>query len=698
MNLLPPRADKRPATDTRHGRTRTDDYAWLRDDNWQQVMRDPNVLQADIRAYLEAENAYTDTVLAPLENEVEALFEEMKGRIKQVDSSVPLPDGPWAYYRRYREGGEHPLFCRMPVGGGEEAMIFDGDAEAEGQAYFKLAACEHSPDHRYLAHAADLNGSEIYILKVRDLENGVDMEDTIEGVHGAIEWANDSRTLFYTVLDENHRPCAVRRHVLGTNAADDVEVYREVDPGFFVSISKTESRQFMLISAHDHQTSEVRVLDADDPTGDWRLIESRSVDHEYDVTDWNGAWLIRTNDGGAEDFKVVTAPHDAPGRRNWTDIVAHESGRLILGVQAFGGYWVRMERVDALPRLVITGQDGDTHAVAFEEDAYALGMGGSYEFETTSLRFTYSSMTTPEQTFDYDMATRARTLLKEQEVPSGHTTENYVTRRIQASAPDGETVPVSLLYRKETTLDGSAPCLLYGYGAYGMSMPASFSTARLSLVDRGFVYAIAHIRGGMEKGYRWYKTGRAEHKTNTFTDFIAAGEALVARGYTSQGRIAAHGGSAGGMLMGAVANMAPDLFGAIAADVPFVDVLNTMLDDTLPLTPPEWPEWGNPIEDAEAYARIAAYSPYDNVSAQDYPHVFVTAGLTDPRVTYWEPAKWVARMRELKTDANTLCLKTNMDAGHGGAAGRFQRLKETAEIYAFVLSVLSARAARAARA
>ncbi|MBT6095621.1 MAG: S9 family peptidase [Rhodospirillaceae bacterium] len=691
MSITPPRAERHPTTDTRHGQTRTDDYAWLRDDNWQQVMRDPNVLQADIRAYLEAENVYTDTILAPLEGDIEALFEEMKGRIKQDDSSVPLPDGPWAYYRRYRDGGEHPLFCRQPRDGGEEALMFDGDAEAKGQAYFKLAACEHSPDHRYLAHAADLNGSEIYTLKVRDLESGQDLQDAIEGVHGAVEWSNDSRTLFYTVLDDNHRPCAVRRHVLGTSADDDVEIYREPDPGFFVSISKTESRRFMMISAHDHQTSEVWVLDTYDPAGDWQLISARDPGHEYDVTDWNGAFLIRTNGDGAEDFKVVAAPYDVPSRENWTDLVAHEAGRLILGVQAFGSYWVRMERVDALPSLMITGLDGNIHAVAFDEDAYALGMGGSYEFETTSLRFSYSSMTTPEQTFDYDMATRVRTLLKEQEVPSGHKAENYVTRRIQVSAPDGETVPVSLLYRKETILDGNAPCLLYGYGAYGMSMPASFSTARLSLVDRGFVYAIAHIRGGMEKGYRWYKAGRAEQKTNTFTDFIAAGEALVAGGFTSKGRIAAHGGSAGGMLMGAVANMAPELFGAVAADVPFVDVLNTMLDDTLPLTPPEWPEWGNPIDDAEAFARIAAYSPYDNVSAQNYPHIYVTAGLTDPRVTYWEPAKWVARLRELKTDANTLCLKTNMDAGHGGAAGRFQRLKETAEIYAFVLSFLSVR-------
>lgn len=685
----PPTAEMRPLDDTRHGITRRDDYAWLRDADWQQVMRDPSVLSADIRAYLETENAYTASILDPLAGDIETLFAEMKGRIKQDDSSVPLPDGPWDYYRRYRDGGEHPLFCRQPRGGGDEALMFDGDAEAEGHAYFKLATCEHSPDHRYLAYAADFNGSEIFTLKLRDLETGADLPDVIDGVHGGLEWAEDGETLFYTVLDDNHRPCAVRRHRLGTPVTDDAEVYREADPGFFVGISKTESRRFLVIDAHDHQTSEAWVLPAGAPDGEWQLIAPREIGREYDITHWNDAFLIRTNENGTEDFKVVTAPLNAPGRDNWRDLVAHEPGRLILGVQAFEDFWVRFERVEALPRLIVTARDGAAHAVAFDEEAYALGLGGSYEFDTTMLRFTYSSMTTPERTYDYDMATRERMLKKQQEVPSGHDPADYVTRRIQAAAPDGETVPVSLLYRADLPLDGSAPALLYGYGAYGMAMPASFSTARLSLVDRGFVYAIAHIRGGMEKGYRWYKAGRMEQKVNTFTDFIAVGECLAAEKFTSRGRIVGHGGSAGGMLMGAAANMAPDLFGVIVGEVPFVDVLTTMLDDTLPLTPPEWPEWGNPITDAGAYRRIADYSPYDNVTAQAYPHIYVTAGLTDPRVTYWEPAKWVAKLRALKTDANTLCLKTNMDAGHGGAAGRFQRLHETAEIYAFIIHALS---------
>ncbi|MBT7512113.1 MAG: S9 family peptidase [Rhodospirillaceae bacterium] len=682
-----PMAEIRPHTDTCHGHTRTDNYAWLRDDNWQKVMHDPDVLDDAIRAYLEAENAYTETVMAPAQSDVQTLFAEMKARVNEDDASVPMDDGPWAYYRRYRDGGQHPIFCREPQGGGAEQVMLDGDAEAEGQAYFKIGAFDQSPDHKLCAYAVDLNGSEIYAIRFRDLASGEELDDVIENANGGLAWAPDGRTVLYTVLDDNHRPHAVRRHVLGTDPADDPWVYKEPDAGFFVGVSLSESRRFLMISAHDHQTSEVRIIDADKPNQAPRLVAERVVNTEYDLSDTDDGFLIRTNANGAEDFKVMTAPFDAPGPENWTEVVAHEPGRLILGLQIFKNHWVRYERVNALPKIIVVGKDREEHAITFDEEAFSLGLGGSYEYDTTTMRFTYSSMTTPEQVYDYDMASRERTLRKEQEIPSGHDPGGYVTRRLQAPTADGETVPVSLLYRKDTRLDGTAPVLLYGYGAYGMAMPSAFSTPRLSLVDRGFVYAIAHVRGGMEKGYRWYRDGRGQHKANTFGDFIAAGEALIQSGMTQSGRIAAHGGSAGGMLMGAIANLRPDLFKAILADVPFVDVLNTMLDDTLPLTPPEWPEWGNPIESSAAYNRIADYSPYDNVSAQNYPHIFVTAGLTDPRVTYWEPAKWVARLRALKTDDHLICLKTNMDAGHGGAAGRFDRLKETAELYAFLLQV-----------
>jgi oligopeptidase B len=417
-------------------------------------------------------------------------------------------------------------------------------------------------------------------------------------------------------------------------------------------------------------------------------IAERTDGHEYDVEEWEGHLIIRTHRDGAEDFKLVQAPRETPGLDSWTDLVPHRPGSLLVANNALKGHRARLERHAGLPRAIIRDMaSGEEHAIAFDEEAYSLGLSAGYEYNTTQIRFTYSSMTTPSEQYDYDMATRGRTLLKRQEVPSGHEPADYVTRRLMATAPDGEQVPVSLLYHKDTPLDGSAPCLLYGYGAYGITIPAGFSVARLSLVDRGFVHAIAHIRGGKDKGYQWYRQGKLKQKTNTFTDFIAAGEHLIAEGFTAKGRIVAQGGSAGGMLMGAVANMRPDLFAGIVAEVPFVDVLATMLDDTLPLTPPEWNEWGNPIADVDAYDWIAAYSPYDNVEAKDYPAIFALGGLADPRVTYWEPAKWVAKLRALKTDDNLLLLKTNMEAGHGGKSGRFEGLHEVAEVFAFCLLV-----------
>lgn len=686
---IPPMADKRPATNDRHGISITDDYAWLKDEGWQDVMRDPSVLSDDIRSYLEAENAHTAACMAPLENLKDALFQEMKGRIKEDDSSVPLADGPFAYYRKYVEGGQHPHYCRVQRAGGTEEVLFDGDHQAAALSYFKLAGIEHSPDHRVLAYAVDTNGSEIYTIRFRDVASGADLDETITGVQGSFEWFNDSQTILYTVLDDNHRPCAVRRHKVSEKAADDIEIYREKDPGFFVGVGKTESRAYLIVSAHDHQTSEAYLLDANDSDSTLRLIQKREPDLEYDVAHHEDRLLILTNADGAEDFKVVTTRVDLAYRENWQELVAHQPGCLILGLQVFADYWVRLERFEGLPRLIVTNfASGDCHEISFDEQAYSLGLEGSFEFETTMLRFSYSSMATPLRVFDYDMETRQRELRKEQEVPSGHDPSSYITKRLMAPADDGELVPVSLLYRKDTPIDGSAPVVLYGYGSYGSATPASFSTVRLSLVDRGCIYAIAHVRGGMEKGYGWYKSGRRETKKNTFSDFIAAGEFLIAEGLTSRGLLIAHGGSAGGMLVGAAVNIAPDLFGAVVADVPFVDVLNTMCDATLPLTPPEWPEWGNPIESREAFDYIRSYSPYDQVSAKSYPPIFVTAGLTDPRVTYWEPAKWVAKLRALKTDNNTLLLRTNMDAGHGGAAGRFDRLEEAALTYAFVLDAL----------
>jgi len=685
----PPVARKVPAADTRHGHTRVDDYAWLRDDNWQQVMRDPSVLRPDIRDYLEAENTFTEAAMGDTEALQAELFAEMRGRIKEDDSSVPATDGPHAYGTRYLTGAEHPQIIRTPRDGGEAEVLLDGDALATDHAYFQLGGFGHSPDHRLLAWAADTQGSEYFTVRVRDLDTGADLDDEVPNTGGGVVWEADGSAFYYVQVDDNHRPSKVFRHILGTSSADDVLLHDGDDPRYFVGVGQTQSRRFLMIDSHDHETSEALVLDMENPAAGLKLIAERKAREEYQVEHNGERFFILTNAGDAEDFKIVTAPVDRPGRENWTDLVPHRQGRLIVGFTLLRDWLVRLEREDGLPRIVVRRLDtGDEHEIAFAEEAYSLGLAGGFEFATDSLRFTYSSMTSPARVYDYDMTTRERLLRKEQEVPSGHDPSDYVTRRIHAPAADGETVPISVLYRKGTPLDGSAPCLLYGYGAYGIAIPASFSTSRLSLVDRGFIYAIAHIRGGKDKGYRWYRDGRREKKTNTFKDFISAAEFMVNEGLTRHDRLVGWGGSAGGLLIGAVANMAPERFAGLIAEVPFVDTLTTMLDDTLPLTPPEWPEWGNPIESAEDYATIAAYSPYDNVVAKAYPAILALAGLSDPRVTYWEPAKWIARLRAMRTDSRLTVLKTNMDAGHGGASGRFQRLQETALATAFALKAV----------
>ncbi len=694
--MLPeiPRAPRRPTTRTVHGTALTDAYAWLRADNWREVMRDPAVLAGDIRTYLEAENAYSDAAFAPHGALKDGLVAEMRGRIKEDDANVPSPDGPFAYYSRHRMGGQHPLVCRKALPEGDEAILLDGDAEAAGKAYFHLGPVRHSADHRRLAFAADEAGSELFTIRVRDLASGQDLPLAIADTTGDLLWGADGATLYYIRRDAEHRPSLVYRHRIGTDPATDELIYQEPDKGFFVSLGETQSKAFGLIACGDHETSEAHLLDLADPAARPRLVAARTVGVRYDVehhpsVKGTDSLVILTNADGAEDFKIVTAPMADPARANWRDLVPHRAGRMILSHTAYRHHLVRLERQDGLPRIVLHAwADGAEHAIAFAEEAYSLGLNGGYEFDPATLRFTYASMTTPSEVWAYDMAARTRELLKRQEVPSGHDPAAYVTRRLFATAPDGEQVPVSLLYKAGTPLDGSAPCLLYGYGAYGIAMPAGFSTSRLSLVDRGFVYAIAHVRGGTDKGWRWYADGKLAKKTHTFTDFIAAAEHLVAHGFTRPERIVAQGGSAGGMLMGAIANMRPDLFAGIVAEVPFVDVLATMLDDTLPLTPPEWPEWGNPIRDPEAFRTILGYSPVDNVRPQAYPAIFALAGLTDPRVTYWEPAKWVARLREANTSSRPILLRTNMEAGHGGAAGRFDRLEEVALVYIFALKTV----------
>ncbi|WP_312796012.1 S9 family peptidase [Tianweitania sp.] len=693
--VTPPTVLRRPWSDTRHGIIREDDLAWLRADNWQDVFRDPTLLDPAIRTHLEAETAYQTAMMAETAALRETLFKEMRGRIKEDDQSVPMKDGPFAYGSSYVLGGEQPRYFRTPRDGGEQVILLDGDKEAADRAYFHLGGVDHSPDHNSLLWGYDDKGSEFYALRVRKIDDGQDLDEVVPDTGGEGVWTAGSDGFFYTRLDANHRPSRVFHHAIGTPSETDRLIFEEEDPGFFVGVGGTRDNKWIMISIHDHETSEYRIFPADDASAEPKLVAARETGMQYDLEEGGDVFFILTNADGAKDFKIMEAPVANPIRENWRELVPHEPGRLILSIESFRDFLVWLERKDGLPRIVVRERaSGEEHRIAFDEEAYSLGLGGSLEYDTDTIRFSYSSMTTPSQLFDYNMRTRERTLLKTQEVPSGHNPDDYVTRRLMAPAPDGELVPVSLLYHRDTKLDGSAPCLLYGYGSYGITIPASFNTNCLSLVERGFVYAIAHIRGGKDKGYAWYENGKRAAKQNTFTDFIAAAKHLVAESYTSHDRIVAQGGSAGGMLMGAIANLAPDAFGGIIAEVPFVDVLSTMLDDTLPLTPPEWPEWGNPIASEADYKAIAAYSPYDNVGAHPYPPILAVAGLTDPRVTYWEPAKWVARLRDHSTSDNPVLFRINMDAGHAGASGRFSRLEEIAYSYAFALKVTGKDATR----
>lgn len=692
-----PQAARRPVRRVVHGVAIDDDYAWLRAENWREVVRRPRLLPRPIKDHLEAENAFAAAWFEPYARLERRLVREMRARIKEDDATVPAADGAYAYFVRFREGGEHPIVCRS-TNDGEDAPIdlLDGDALARGRSFFKLGGWAQAPDHALLAWSADTAGSELMTIRVRDVATGLDLEDAVPETSGAAVWSADGAGFFYVRLDADLRPRDVRHHRLGEPTTADRVVYEEPDPGFFLSISRTQSGAFLVIDSHDHRTSETRLVDLARP-GAPHLVAPRTVGVEYAVEHLGDDLVILTNDG-AEDFKLVAAPLATSGREHWRDLVPHRPGRYIVDHAVFRRWIVRLEREEALPRIVVRdAASGEEHAVAFDEEAYALAIQPGFEFDTETLRFTYSSLTTPAETFDYDLRRRERTLRKRQAVPSGHDPDAYVTRRVYASAPDGAAVPISLVMREDALREGPAPLYLYGYGAYGVALSPSFRSNALSLVDRGCIYAIAHVRGGSEKGRRWYDDGKLAKKTNTFFDFIAAAEHLVEAGFADPRRIVAHGGSAGGLLIGAVANLRPDLFAGLVAEVPFVDVLATMLDASLPLTPPEWPEWGDPITSAEAFATIRAYSPYDNVAARPYPAVLALAGLTDPRVTYWEPAKWVAKLRAHSTSGRPILLHTNMRAGHGGASGRFRALRETAKVYAFALAILGRDEARPPR-
>ena len=687
--LAAPLAEKKPVTHDRFGQSWTDDYAWMKDDNWQAVMSDPSLLDKGIRQHLEAENAFTNSVLSKSSDLKDAIFEEMKGRLEPNARSTPLPDGPFNYFHFYREGDQHGVYARAPIAGGDDQVMLDADALAKmKKGFFDLGTVSHSHDHAWLAYSVDRQGSENYAVFIQELGGERLIETDIKRSAGGLIWAADNHTLFWTERDENQRPYAVRY----TNVFDDSDVvhtaYEESDPGFFVGVGASDDRRHIEVSAHNHTTSEVWRIPANAPATQAVCFAPRLDGQEYSLFDQGGKIYILTNANGAKDFAVMATTPDKPEREHWKSFIPHAPGTLILGMEAFEHFLVRLERKSALPRIVIRDmRSGEEHRIEMNESAYSLGLISAYEYDTTKIFFSYASPTTPSQVYRYDMENRDRHLVKEQVVPSGHEADDYRTKRLNITARDGERIPVTLLYRKDLKPDGAAPLLLYGYGSYGITIPAGFRTRILSLVDRGFVYAIAHIRGGMAKGYQWYLDGKLEKKTNTFNDYVDVGRGLIDLGWTGYGRIIGHGGSAGGLLVGAAVNQAPELFGGVIAAVPFVDVLNTMSDEELPLTPPEWPEWGNPLTDEAAFNRIRSYSPYDNVSPQDYPAMLITGGLTDPRVTYWEPAKWAAVLRENQTGDDPILLKINMTAGHAGESGRYDSLKEAAEEYAFAVAV-----------
>jgi oligopeptidase B len=616
---------------------------------------------------------------------IDELFAELKARQQPDEAAVPWKDGAFEYQWRYDEHAQYRVWTRWPVGEpAKSETFFDEPALAAGHDYFNLGGFDISPNGRWLAYAVDTDGSERYTLRIKDLTTGMLLNDAIEGVAGGAVWANDDATLFYVVLTDNWQPYLVRSHRRGEAVATDVDVYEERTGTFFVSVGKTQSQQYLLIGAGDHVTSEVRVLPADRPTAEPRLIAARRTNHEYDVEHHDAHFYIRTNDTH-KNFRLVRAPIDDPSEANWQTVIDGSDRDYLTGHDCFADFIVLEERIDGLDQIRIRDYAGAEHYVAFPEASYDAGLGTNAEYETRVLRIGYDSMVTPQTVYDYDVATRTLITRKVRQVPSGYDATRYTTERLLAPTRDGVRVPISIVYRSDFGRDGMQPLYLYGYGAYGVAMTPSFSTSRLSLLDRGFAYAIAHVRGGDELGYAWYEAGKLDRRTNTFDDFVDAARYLIQQRYTGAGRLVAAGGSAGGTLTAAVANVAPDLWGAVISHVPFVDVLNTILDETLPLTKLEWPEWGNPIVDKTAFEYIRSYSPYDQLRAQRYPPMLVTAGLNDPRVTYWEAAKYVAKLRYLKTDANLLLLKTNMGAGHQGRSGRYDSLYEVAEEYAFAL-------------
>ena len=678
----PPIAARKPHVNEAHGVKWDDDWHWLRDPSY------PNVQDQEVLDYLKAENAYFDEAMKPHHALVDELFQEMKGRIKEDDASVPIKDGDWLYWSAFKEGTQYRDWYRKPASGGDEQLIYSENKEAEGKEYYRLGAFAVSPDGKLLATLADDDGSERFKLVVRDLITGEDIETVSKVGIGNPVWTNDSKGLVFTEVNDQWRSYRAQYHRIGNDPAKAVTIYEEKDDiAFSVGAARSTDDSLIFVSTGNNSSNELRFVEAGNPTAPLTLIRPRAPEVQYEADAAHGKLWVLTNDNHVN-FRIVTADPAKPGE--WSELVAGSDRTYLRGVTSHRDHLLIAARVDGLDQLFLRDYaTGGQERVPFGEASYSASFTGNPEYAPASYRLAYSSMVTPATVYDYLPAERRLDVRKVQEIPSGYDASQYVTERLLIAARDGKQVPVSVLRRKDFAKDGGGKLFVYGYGAYGFAIPPSFSTSRLSLVDRGFAFAIAHIRGGDDLGYQWFLDGKLKARTNAFNDFVDVTRGLIAEGYARPGRVAAQGGSAGGELMGAAVNQAGELYGAVVADVPFVDVLNTMLDDTLPLTPGEWTEWGNPITDKAAFDLIRSYSPYDNIETKPYPAMLITGGLTDPRVTYWEPAKWAAKLRATKTDANLLLLKINMGAGHGGKSGRWNSLHELAEAYAFVVTQLA---------
>ena len=697
VDTAPPIAKRIPYARSLHGKRWLDNYHWLRAEHWEHCIENPDELPSDIKDYLLAENNWFDQCMADTSDLQAALTNEMRARIIDLDQSLPDVIGPWCYIERYEAGDEHPRYYRYPkphvtadcLTIEEESMqvLVDFNVQASGHEYYDPGDCEHSPQHGYLAWSEDTKGSERYQLRVRNLTTGSD-EDTIKNIY-SMAWASES-VLFYTRLDDTLRPNRVYRHTVGAPVSEDVLVYEESDIRFHCSVWLSASAEYIFISSDMDDQSEVWFISTKDSSGTARVIQKRQEGIEYSVEHQGSCFFIMTNADDAYDFKIVTAPCASPQRENWNDWLIHRPGVMLLEFFTCKQWTIWLERTNALPRICFCKSSHHPckpQILAFSEEAYALSLEPLAEYDTSEFRFSIETPSMPAQTWSFNMDSGKRTLLKQDVLPNGHDSRDYIVKRLYAPAMDDEQIPVTLIYRKSFTHDATAPCLLSAYGAYGDSMPASFDSNVLSLVDRGFVYAIAHVRGGQEKGRRWYDAARGIKKQNTFDDTIAVAQYLIATSHTGKQRIVLSGGSAGGLTVGAVINQCPDLWAGAVADVPFVDALNSLIDDTLPLTPGEWAQWGNPLESQKIFDAIRSWSPYDNISNRQYPPMLVTAGVSDPRVTYWEPAKWVARHRHIRDDKNLLLLRTNMGSGHFGITGRYASLEDDAISYAFAIKV-----------